>query len=434
MASVTSVAKVEIIKVSDVIFREDLYPRQETVPALVQEYAEHLEQLPPIELNQHNELIDGWHRWTAHKKRGEKTIKFFRTETKSDLEFMDLAAERNSAFGRQLSQDDKRAWVRKRYAITPERERDARMKKYWAQKLSVGERTVDRWLEDAERSAKAARDKRICAAWLACYTQDEIAEKENVAKSVVHDVCSDFATWQKTDKSVQSVADHAIDFTPQLYNVWTTSALTNGTKHFGNSEQRWVDNLLYHYTKPFDTVVDCFAGGGSTIDVCKKRLRRYWVSDRLPVVERQHEIRKHDMTDGLPTLRWQDVRLVFLDPPYWQQAKGKYSKDKEDLANMALDEFTETLTGIINSFAKKLSSGAVIALMIAPTHWRDGNGGIRIADHAVDMMRTVNLPIDMRISCPYSTQQCTAQDVEWAKANREFLLLTREIVIWKVVE
>jgi site-specific DNA-adenine methylase len=55
-----------------------------------------------------------------------------------------------------------------------------------------------------------------------------------------------------------------------------------GSQHFGNSEVRWLDNLLYLYTQPFDIVVDPFAGGGSTIDVCKKRFRRYWVSDRKP--------------------------------------------------------------------------------------------------------------------------------------------------------
>lgn len=47
-----------------------------------------------------------------------------------------------------------------------------------------------------------------------------------------------------------------------------------------------MDNLLYLYTEPFDVVVDPFAGGGSTIDVCRKRFRRYWVSDRKPIVER----------------------------------------------------------------------------------------------------------------------------------------------------
>jgi hypothetical protein len=287
---------------------------------------------------------------------------------------------------------------------------------------------VDRWLEDAERDAKAARNKRIRAAWLALYTMDEIAEKENIAKSVVHEVCSEFASWQKTDKSAKLAAEYATDFDPPLYNVWTQGALSNGVKHFGNTEQRWLDNLLYAYTQPFDIVVDCFAGGGSTIDVCRKRLRRYWVSDRLPIVEREHEIRKHDVTDGLPQLpRWSEVKLAYLDPPFWKQAAGKYSNAKTDLANMPLEEFTQTLAGIVNGFAKKLSPGARVALMIAPTRDND-----RIVDHAADMMRTVRLPINSRISCPYSPQQCSAQDVEWAKKHREWLLLTREIVVWRI--
>lgn len=54
----------KLVKVSDVIFRSDLYPRLETDPVMVQKYADDLSVLPPILVNQHNELVDGWHRWT----------------------------------------------------------------------------------------------------------------------------------------------------------------------------------------------------------------------------------------------------------------------------------------------------------------------------------------------------------------------------------
>jgi len=54
------------LKVKDIVFREDLYPRIRTSAETVQKYAEDLSVLPPIEINQRNELIDGWHRWTAH--------------------------------------------------------------------------------------------------------------------------------------------------------------------------------------------------------------------------------------------------------------------------------------------------------------------------------------------------------------------------------
>ena len=176
-------------------------------------------------------------------------------------------------------------------------------------------------------------------------------------------------------------------------------------------------------------VVDPFAGSGSTIDVCKKRKRRYFVSDRKPIVEREHEIRRHDLTDGLPKVpRWKDVRLVYLDPPYWKQAEGQYSNDPTDLANMPLDQFHDTLAGIIDGFAKKLSD-AYIALIIQPTQWKAPDR--QFTPHLIEIARRVRLPIDMQFSVPYESQQCTAQMVEWAKQNKRCLVLTREIIVWK---
>lgn len=71
------------VKVADVVYRTDIYPRIETSPQTVQVYAENIEKLPPIEVNQHNELIDGWHRWTAHKKNELEEIKAVVVDTPS---------------------------------------------------------------------------------------------------------------------------------------------------------------------------------------------------------------------------------------------------------------------------------------------------------------------------------------------------------------
>jgi hypothetical protein len=137
------------------------------------------------------------------------------------------------------------------------------------------------------------------------------------------------------------------------------------------------------------------------------------------------------MTEGIPQLpRWKDVRLVYLDPPYWLQAQGQYSEDPFDLGNMELGKFHESLAGIINGFAKKISN-AYIALIIQPTQWKAPDR--QFTDHIADMLRAVKLPVEMRYSAPYESQQCNAQMVEWAKANKRCLVLTREIVVWKVV-
>jgi hypothetical protein len=80
-------------------------------------------------------------------------------------------------------------------------------------------------------------------------------------------------------ESLKPAASHLTDFDPPIYNVWKQQEKTAGAGHFGNSEVRWLDNLLYLYTEPFQVVVDPFAGGGSTIEICKKRFRRYWVRE-----------------------------------------------------------------------------------------------------------------------------------------------------------
>lgn len=418
------------LAVSDVVFREDLYPRIEHNPQTVQKYAEDLDVLPPIELNQRNELIDGWHRWTAHRKNAAKTIRAIVTETASDAHLLELAIERNASHGLQLSQADKRDMAVKIYAATPTKERDEK-KRQLARILSVSERTVREWLSRTDKDDKAARNRRIFERWLACWTLEDIAESEGVDHKTVHSVVGEMAELPKLPKPEQAAAEHSTDFQTPLYNVWKQQDKTQASSHFGNSDVRWVDNLLYMYTKPFDVVVDPFAGGGSTIDICKKRLRRYFISDRKPIVEREKEIRKHDLTEGLPPLHkqlWKDVRLVYLDPPYWKQAEGQYSNDPSDLANMSLGEFHDRLGTLINNFVKKLSGGGHVALILQPTQWRAPER--RYTDHVAEMIRRVNAPIAMRIQAPYESQQCTPQMVDWAKECRQVLVLSREIVVW----
>lgn len=417
------------IRVSDVVFRDDLYPRIETSATTVQKYAEDLSVLPPIKVNQHNELIDGWHRWTAHKKNGIEDIEAEVIETKSDADLLERAIETNATHGLQLSQADKRDMARRIYGATPERERDEK-KKHLAAILSVSDRTVRDWLSRVDKDAKEARNKRIFDMWLACHTQQEIADAVGVDRKDVERSLGQFGNIAEMSKSDQSAAEHATDFQAPIYNVWKQQEKTAGSSHFGNSEVRWVDNLLYLYTQPFDVVLDPFAGGGSTIDICKKRFRRYMASDRKPIVEREKEIRRHDLKDGpLKPPQWKEVKMVYLDPPYWIQAQGQYSNDAEDLGNQSIEDFTANLAKIINDYAKKLSD-AYIALIIQPTQWKAPER--QFVDHIGDMLRAVKLPVDMRYSVPYESQQCNAQMVEWSKENKRCLVLTREIVVWRV--
>jgi ParB-like chromosome segregation protein Spo0J len=412
-------------RIDEIVWRKDLYPRFEPDPATIQRYAESIELLPPIQINQRKELIDGYHRWTAHKKVGAALIPVAVTETASDAEVLRLAIQTNATHGLQLSLSDKQSLARKLY--TGDKEDIARL-------LSVTPRTVANWVANIDQAQREERQQRIRDLWLACHTQEEIAGAVGIPQRTVADQIEELAKMENFPKSlVLSAEFNESDWSPPLFDIWNFSKLSNTTGHFGNSEQGIVDNLLYLYTEPFDIVVDPFAGGGSTIDVCKKRLRRYWVSDRLPVPERQ-DIRQAEIAEGPPALhkRWQDVSLLYLDPPYWRQARNQYSQDAADLANMPLEQFYETLVTFVDSCSSKMRAGSHIALLIQPTQWLADDRAYP-ADHVIDLIQRVGKPRYVRrISCPYSTEQYNAQQVEWAKANREVLMRTRELIVWQV--
>ncbi len=420
------------ISVSEVVFREDLYPRIEHDPRLVQKYSEDLEVLPPIEVNQHYELIDGWHRWTAYRKIGAETIPVIITQTKSDVEFLSLAIERNAKHGQQLTNTDKRRMAIRLFnsgaGVTD--------KTYLAKILSVSRKTIDRYLKETEDRIKVDRDAKIFSMYLSGHTQQEIADAVGVTQKTVDNRLESLVNLDGCPKLLKIAALFEDDFKAPIYNVWRFAKSSNNVAHFGESEQTIVENLLYLYTAPFDLVVDPFAGGGSTIDICKKRLRRVWASDRKPIPERENEIRKHDIvTDGIPPLnnRWSDVSLTYLDPPYWKQAEGQYSNDAEDLANQSIEDFTRNLSNLVIEVGKRQSKG-VIALLIQPTQWRSPDR--KFTDHVFDVIRAVqdsgvNLELVNRVSCPYNSEQYNPQMVNVAKDEKLLLVLTRELIIWR---
>jgi hypothetical protein len=418
------------IKLSDVIFDEVIYPRQKHDPALVQQYADDIEQIEAdakfISVSADLKVLDGKHRLLAYKTRfdgQDRDIQVFMYPVTAPHEQLALAVKLNSGHGRQLNRDDKEESAKRLFAYGYSYDAIAKM-------LSVGKAKISGWLARTVKEQKDRRDRKIFQMWMACHPQEEISKAADCDQATVARLTDEFMRTVLQNQMHKSAADHATDFKPPIYNVWKWQEKTAASEHFGNSEPTLVDNLLYLYTRPFDVVVDPFGGGGSTIDVCKTRFRRYWVADRKPIVARAEEIREHDLTTGLPRLPWQDVKLVYLDPPYWKQAEGEYSDDPTDLANMPLAEFTKALATIINSFGKKLSPGAVIAMLMQPTQWKAPER--QYTDHVWEMARLVKLPVIMRVQCPYENQQANAQQVEWAKEHRQILVLSRELVIWRV--
>jgi hypothetical protein len=121
--------------------------------------------------------------------------------------------------------------------------------------------------------------------------------------------------------------------------------------------------------------------------------------------------------------------LVFMDPPYWIQAEGLYSDSPDDLGNMSLDDFYDSIENIlIEITARKINR---IAFVIQPTQYKND---LQWEDHIfkINAMLSDSYEIEMRYILPYSTQQYNAQMVEAAKERNVCLGLNRDLVIWRM--
>jgi predicted DNA-binding protein (UPF0251 family) len=141
--------------------------------------------------------------------------------------------------------------------------------------LSVAPRTFDGWVSNKAKQLKEQKEEEAIALYLhAELTQKDVAERIGVSEGYIAEIL-------KNCKNAKY--EEIKDFKPILYNIWNTSKEDNSIKHFGLFPEVFFENLLYYYTKPFDIIYDPFVGGGTAIDMCKKWMRRYYVSDLNPI-------------------------------------------------------------------------------------------------------------------------------------------------------
>lgn len=214
------------------------------------------------------------------------------------------------------------------------------------------------------------------------------------------------------------------------FDVWDFSKCGEGgtASFFGRTPPQIVENLLWLYTEPGQIVFDPFAGGGTTIDVAKRMGRRVWASDLNPSTPIL-PIHAHDITSGWPKDAPPRVDFILLEPPYWKQAAGRYSRDAEDLGNLSEADFNAAWLAIARTCFPRLTEGGTLAFSISPSV-----DGERVVDHAFQMYVAcleTGFKMHRRIIAPYQTQQATGQQVNWAREKRQLLKRYRDIVVFK---
>jgi hypothetical protein len=62
--------------------------------------------------------------------------------------------------------------------------------------------------------------------WLACHTQDEIAEACGIGRQTATDELASMPDLERLPKPAKNAALYSDDFDPPLYNVWTFATRT----------------------------------------------------------------------------------------------------------------------------------------------------------------------------------------------------------------
>ena len=163
----------------DVVLRDDLDPRLgERDVDLIAQYADIFDALPPIEINQHNEVIDGWHRYLAAKQANRTEIAYVVVETDGDDDLADRMWESNLRHGVQYTRDQRQTHGLKLH----ERGLAA---KVIADRAGVGINTVYRWTKAYRDKVKQERDQAVIALAEEGKTQQEIADDLGIPQQTV---------------------------------------------------------------------------------------------------------------------------------------------------------------------------------------------------------------------------------------------------------
>lgn len=206
---------------------------------------------------------------------------------------------------------------------------------------------------------------------------------------------------------------------PELTNIWDFEKCDNrfGFDYPGRIPGQIIWNLMYYFTKENDIFVDPMAGAGTSIDVGRFLKRKVIAFDLSPS---RPEILQNDITNGIP-LGNNSVDFIFLDPPYWDMKKGKYTNYKTDLSMLNLEEFYQKIDKIAQGGFRVLKPGGNIALIISSR--KIGNRYIDLPFECFAIMKQYFKPVE-RIMVPYHNATSTCSK-DWMPICTKYKFMLR---------
>ena len=289
-----------------------------------------------------------------------------------------------------------------------------------AQLLSHDVATLEKWSAPLSKEEREARNNAIFDHWLAGETVEEIASTGKLGHSQIANIIKSSSAFKRDNAGISEQ--------PPIYNVWNYSSCDTrfGQKHPGQIPGQAVLNLVLWLTDPFDVVADPMGGGGTTIDVCRYALRRYYCFDIDP---RRPDIKRHNIRQGYPKLPHKP-HLIILDPPYWRLKRDEYSED--GAAMTSYQQWLDFMAKLAkDSFSCVKEEGHVALFIESFLDERETGRFLFLNRDCLELFESAGFEGIQEIAVNMPSQIKSFRDVTYAKKRRILLDLKREVFVFK---
>jgi DNA-binding MarR family transcriptional regulator len=199
------------INVSEVVYDPTIYPRVEWSQATVNRYAEALnagDEFPPIVLEPDtNRLLDGMHRWQAHKQALRDEIRVVWQEVPEGVPAKLFAASLSAKHGDRIKGDELKTIAREIAEGNPDYDL-----KTIAKYSGVTRQTVSKWVGDIVEHRRMVRKVRALLLSRAGWSNVQIGEFLGVTEGTVRSDVKDDISTSLGEELIREAIDGLTEF------------------------------------------------------------------------------------------------------------------------------------------------------------------------------------------------------------------------------
>jgi len=455
---------------------ESIYPREKIDHKRVSIFAENLRDglnFEPIEVQIHPEkkgkyrILDGVHRWTAHKEVGLPDIPVII----KDLKGIDplLYAAKMAIGPKQLTENETRSTARRAFQNNP-RLTSSEIGRL----IGRSRQTIDNYIADLRAVRQIKLDQKIWRMNRLGIPQERIAMRLGETRDVIRSHLGEMPIMAKspnTDLSQgltipQVAAKHGWT-EPMLWSLvlegksdqtrfkdlgwglrtWDLWNFNDCDPRFGDDwpgriPAQMIGHILFYFSSPGDLIFDPMAGGGVTADTSLALGRRCWSLDMEDRVDLRPEIEPYYWDMALQN--WENTilaakekpDLIIFDPPYFQKKADSYAnKSIAQLSRFEYLQFLDKFFNFLNQTTKKTTRLALIN-----SDWRDFQSCPVLEENSLNailltdynkILESAGWDLTHIIQAPLSSERFTAIAVSAMQKKKILGVTSRYILMLK---